>query len=39
MGFFGTICKKTATSFQTVNAMFQDLVKTVNGQEIDEQTN
>jgi hypothetical protein len=39
MGFFGTICKKTATSFQTVNAMFQDLVKTVNDQEIDEQTN
>lgn len=36
MGFFGTICKKTATSFKVVDDMFQDLVKTVEGNPIHE---
>lgn len=31
-GIFGTICKKTSNSFKVVNDMFQDLVKTVEGQ-------
>lgn len=31
-GIFGTICKKTHKSVNVVNDMFQDLVKTVEGQ-------